>query len=224
MSSVKLLFLKAATKVVDPLFIELMLHLSHVQQMYCRPIQPKHGLILCMQNTRGRVVFNRVSVVKSPCWHWVLILWPSNPDLLCFAAVHVLQDFVIFTALLSLFFHAGMVNSSPILWSYFGGQLTPRATAVLLTTFGEISQAKLGIKTHTVLNSFTTFKFSQPNVNCCCRCPVLWTWSPSRWWRSPTTWGSWVLDLDAGWEKFLCPKMNPEVRSCLVSCSQTSHL
>ena len=153
----KVTFLEVATKVVGPLFIELMLHLSHVQQMFCQPIQPKHRLLLCMQITRESVDFNGDSVLKS----------------LCFAAVHVLQDFVIFTALLSLFFHAGMVNSSPILWSYFGGQLTPRATAVLLTTFGEISQAKLGIKTHTVLNSFTTFKFSQPNVNCCCRCPVL---------------------------------------------------
>ena len=48
-------FLKAATTLVDLLFIERMSHFSHVKQMYSQPIHLTHELILCIQITRGRV-------------------------------------------------------------------------------------------------------------------------------------------------------------------------
>ena len=48
-------FKKVATTLVDILFIELMLHLSRVKQMYSQPILLTHELILCIQITRRRV-------------------------------------------------------------------------------------------------------------------------------------------------------------------------
>ena len=90
-------FLKVATTLVDLLFIELMLHLSHVKQI-SQSIHLTHELIMCIQITRGKVHFNRDSTVKSPCWHQVLSLWPSDPDLLWYAAIPSLQDLAIFMA------------------------------------------------------------------------------------------------------------------------------
>ena len=37
--------------------------------------------------TRGKVDFSRDSIAKSPCWRQVSNLWPSNQNLLRFAAV-----------------------------------------------------------------------------------------------------------------------------------------
>ena len=88
-----------------------MSHLSHLKQMYSQSIQLTHELILCIQITRGRVHFNRDSTAKSPCWHRVLNLWPSNPDLLWFAAVPSLQDLAIFMAP-----HGRAPFKWPVLW------------------------------------------------------------------------------------------------------------
>ena len=35
-------FLEVAATMVDLLFIELMLHISHLKQIYCQPIHPTH--------------------------------------------------------------------------------------------------------------------------------------------------------------------------------------
>ena len=43
---ITLIFLKVATTLVDLLFIEHMLHLSHVKQMHSQPIHLAHELIL----------------------------------------------------------------------------------------------------------------------------------------------------------------------------------
>ena len=64
-------FFKAATTLVDLLFIELMSHLSHVMQMYSQPIHLTHELTLCIQITRERVNFNVDSTAKCPCCHRV---------------------------------------------------------------------------------------------------------------------------------------------------------
>ena len=56
-----------------------MLHLSHEKLMYNQPIHPTREMILCIQITKGRVDFNGDSALKSPCWLWVLNLWPSFP-------------------------------------------------------------------------------------------------------------------------------------------------
>ena len=91
-------FLKVATTLVDLLYIELMPHLSNVKQMYSRPIHLTHELILCIPITRGRANFTGDTTMKSPCWHLFLSLWPSDPELLWFAAVPSKQDLAIFMA------------------------------------------------------------------------------------------------------------------------------
>ena len=55
------LFKKVSTTLVEPIFIELMSHLSHVKQMYCQPI---HELKMSIQISRGMVDFDRVSSEK----------------------------------------------------------------------------------------------------------------------------------------------------------------
>ena len=50
-------FLEVAITLVDLLFIENMLHLAHVKQMYCQPINLTYELIFCKQITRRRVDF-----------------------------------------------------------------------------------------------------------------------------------------------------------------------
>ena len=50
-------FLEVAITLVDLLFIEHMLHLAHVKQMYCQPINLTYELIFCKQITRRRVDF-----------------------------------------------------------------------------------------------------------------------------------------------------------------------
>ena len=55
-----------------------------------------HELILSIQIKRGKVHLNWDSTVKSPCWHQVSNLWPSDPDLFRFAVVPSLQDLAIF--------------------------------------------------------------------------------------------------------------------------------
>ena len=56
------------------LLIEVMLHLSHLKQMYSQPIDLTHKLIFYLQMFTRRVDFNGDSTVKSPCWHQVLNL------------------------------------------------------------------------------------------------------------------------------------------------------
>ena len=51
-------FLKVATTLVDLLCIELMLHLSHVKQMYSQPVQLSNELRLLKQLKKGRVDFS----------------------------------------------------------------------------------------------------------------------------------------------------------------------
>ena len=63
--------------------------------MYSQPKHLSDELILCIHITRVRVDFNRDSGAKSHRWCRVVNLRPSNPDLLCFAAV---QDLTIFMA------------------------------------------------------------------------------------------------------------------------------
>ena len=75
-----------------------MSHLSHAKQMYSQSIHLTHESILCIQFTRGRVLFYGDSTAKSPYWHRVLNLWPSDPELLPFAAVLSLQDLATFMA------------------------------------------------------------------------------------------------------------------------------
>ena len=50
-------FFMVATTLVDLLLIELMSHLSHVQQMYSQPKHQTHELILCIQIVDTLVVF-----------------------------------------------------------------------------------------------------------------------------------------------------------------------
>ena len=64
---------------VDLLLIELMLHLSHVNQVYSQPIHLTHELILCILITRRRIHFNGDSTAKCPCWHRVLVLVTFQP-------------------------------------------------------------------------------------------------------------------------------------------------
>ena len=66
---------------VDLLFTEIMSHLSQAKQIYSQSIHLTHELVLSTQITRGRVDFNEESTMKSPCWHRVFNLWPSDPDL-----------------------------------------------------------------------------------------------------------------------------------------------
>ena len=56
-----MVFLKVTTNLVDLLFIELMLNLSNVKQMYSQQIHLTHELILCLLITSGRVDFNGYS-------------------------------------------------------------------------------------------------------------------------------------------------------------------
>ena len=56
------------------LYIEIMLHLSHVKKMYAQPIHFTYELILWIQITRGKVNFLK----ESPFWHQVLNLWLSG--------------------------------------------------------------------------------------------------------------------------------------------------
>ena len=79
--------------------------------MYSQSIHLTHELILCIQIKRGRVHFNRDSTAKSPCWHQVLNLWPSHPDLLQSAAIPSLQDLAIFMAP-----HSRAPFKWPVLW------------------------------------------------------------------------------------------------------------
>ena len=64
--------------------------------MYSQLIHLTHELILCIQITSGRIDFNGDSPEKSPCGHQVSNIRPSNPDLLQFAAIPLLQDLAIF--------------------------------------------------------------------------------------------------------------------------------
>ena len=91
--------------------MDLMSHLSHVKWMYCQPIHLKHELILRLQITRGCVDFNGDSTVKSLCWRWVSNLWPSDLDLLHFAAVPFLQNLTFFMAP-----HGPAPFKWPVLW------------------------------------------------------------------------------------------------------------
>ena len=50
---------------MDLLFIELILHLSHVKQMYSQPLHLAHELILCIEITQGQVDFNGDSAVNA---------------------------------------------------------------------------------------------------------------------------------------------------------------
>ena len=59
-----LIFLKAAIKLVDLLFIELMFHISCVKQLFSLPINLTHELIFCTEIMRGREDFQRDSAVK----------------------------------------------------------------------------------------------------------------------------------------------------------------
>ena len=58
-----------------------------------QPIHLTNELILCILITRGRVHFNGYSTVKSPFWHQVLNLCPSDPKFLRLAAVPSSKDF-----------------------------------------------------------------------------------------------------------------------------------
>ena len=49
-------------------------------------------------NHKRKGTFNRDSTAKSSCWHQVLSLWPSNPDLFQFVDQPSLQDLTIFMA------------------------------------------------------------------------------------------------------------------------------
>ena len=78
------------------LFIDLMLHLSHLKQLFSQPIHLTHELKLCMQITRRRVeLMDIIFCSENPCWHQVLNLYASNLDLLQFAAIHSQQDLAI---------------------------------------------------------------------------------------------------------------------------------
>ena len=99
-----------ATTLVDLLFIELMLHLSHVKQMYSQTIHLTHELKSCIQIIRRRVDFNGDSTVKAPCRRR-----DSNRDhptqVLSFAAAPSLQDLAIFMAP-----HSRAPFKWPVLW------------------------------------------------------------------------------------------------------------
>ena len=94
-----------------------------------QPMHLTHKLILCSQITWGRVDNSWDSAVKSPCWHWVLNLWPSNRDLLRFAAVPSLQDLAIFRAPHRCF-HLGV-----ICWKKMSMLWTLRRAACMMRTF-----------------------------------------------------------------------------------------
>ena len=67
---------------------------AHVQSIsvciWGVPVHLTYSLILCTQITRRRVDVSGDSSVKSPCWLQVLNLWPSDSDLLWFAAIILL--------------------------------------------------------------------------------------------------------------------------------------
>ena len=77
---------------MDLLYFGLMSHLSHVKQMLSQPLHLTHEFILCTQIAIRRPDFT----VKSPCWHRVLNLWPSNTNILWLAVVPSWQDLAIF--------------------------------------------------------------------------------------------------------------------------------
>ena len=68
-------------RLVERLFIELMLHLLRVKQMYSQPINISHELIFCIQIVRGRIDFSKDFAVKSPLWH-IFSLPPLLPTFL----------------------------------------------------------------------------------------------------------------------------------------------
>ena len=86
-------FLKVAATLVDLWFIELMLNRSQLKQVYSHQIYGTHELILCIEITRRWVDINKDSTVKSPCWHRVLSLRPSDPDILPFCSCTILTGF-----------------------------------------------------------------------------------------------------------------------------------
>ncbi len=96
---------------MDLLFIEHMLHLSHVRQMYSQTMHLTHELKSWIKIVRRRVGFNGDSTVKDPCWRRV-----SNRDLptqvLSFAASPSLQGFG--------HFH-GSTRSGPFKWPVLRG-------------------------------------------------------------------------------------------------------
>ena len=70
------------------LIFKLMSHLSYVTKFtVSQYISHVNWYCTRIQITRGRVDFKGDCTVKSPCWHWVLNLWPSDPDLRWFTAV-----------------------------------------------------------------------------------------------------------------------------------------
>ena len=79
-----------------------------------------HELILSIQIKRGKVHLNGDSTVKSPCWHQVLNLWPSDPDLFRFAVVPTLQYLAIFmVGLLVIRVLWVQVNLDPVILFYW---------------------------------------------------------------------------------------------------------
>ena len=79
-----------------------------------------HELILSIQIKRGKVHLNGDSTVKSPCWHQVLNLWPSDPDLFQFAVVPSLQDLAIYmVGLLVIRVLWVQVNLDPVILFYW---------------------------------------------------------------------------------------------------------
>ena len=75
-----MLFFEFATTLADLLFIEPMLHLSHVKQMCCQTTSLLHEMIICIEIIRRRLDYHRDSSVKNPCWRQQLNPLPSNPD------------------------------------------------------------------------------------------------------------------------------------------------
>ena len=63
---------------LDHLLIELVLHLSHVKQIYSPSIHITHEWIVYIQITKGGVDFSGDFTVKSSRWHQVLKMQPSD--------------------------------------------------------------------------------------------------------------------------------------------------
>ena len=86
---------------------------------------------------RGRVDFKGDTAGKSPCWHQVSNLWPSDPDLLWFAAIPSLQDLAIFMAS-----HGRAPFKWPVLW----GTTLLQSPASCLEHIPDFSQRLYAIK------------------------------------------------------------------------------
>ena len=82
-------------------------------------------LLLCKRFTRGREDFMADSAIKSPCWHRVLNLWPSNPVLFALQPYLPCRGWP-FSWLLTVFKLSPLVWWSPLTMSApFAGTRTP---------------------------------------------------------------------------------------------------